>query len=426
MGLIDRHACNEYNALTRRRFLAFTGATLTAPAWLPRVALARDHRSTQRDVIIQIYLRGAADALSLVPPHADQGYYDARPTISVPRPGTAGASSAIDLDGFFGFSPLLAGLMPAFQDDKLLVVHACGSHDPSRSHFEAQRFMEVGTPGESVLTSGWLGRHLQTVAPATQGALLRAVGVATGLQQTLIGAPLSLPITNFDLYGLGGGAGSRAARRAAIEMMYESGGPPLDQVADTTFATIDLLDTINFAGYAPAGGASYPTSGFGNAMKSIAALIKAQIGVEAIAVDLNGWDTHENQGTQAGTLANLMTDLSNSLGAFYTDMTTGVAPSFVVVVMSEFGRRLRENGSLGTDHGHGGAMFVVGSCVAGGRVLSQWPGLDTDQLFQQRDLEVTIDYRDVLAPIIQNRLGNTSLDQVFPGHAVTPLEILSC
>jgi uncharacterized protein (DUF1501 family) len=426
----DTHACDEYNQLSRRHFMAATAggaaAFLAANAALPRIALARDHRGTMRDVVVSIYLRGASDGLTMVPPHAEPRYYQVRPNLSVPQPGAGTPNDAIDLDGFFGLAPALAPLLPAYQDGKLLIVHATGSTDPSRSHFDAQRFMEVGLPNEPTLATGWLGRHLYSIDPMDPAALLRAIGISNGLQRTLVGAPLALPVPNLDTFGLTGAAGTVPARSDAIGDMYALVDDPIMAAATTTLATINLLNTINFAGYAPAGGATDPVGSLGNAMKQTAALIKAQVGVEAIAIDVGGWDTHNNQGNFTGTMANLMATLASTLAAFYTDMTAGMAPSFTLVVMSEFGRRFAENGSGGSDHGHGNAMFVMGNCVHGGRVLTQWPGLQPEQLFQGIDLDVTIDYRDILAEIVQQRLGNANLPFVFPSFTPTPRAVFAC
>lgn len=431
MSRTDCHACEEYNQLSRRRFLAASGATVAAaalaPSWLPRVALARDHRGSMRDVVISIYLRGASDGLSLVPPHGEAAYYAARPTLAVPQPGAGTGNDAIDLDGFFGLAPAMAPLLPAYQNGHLLVVHASGSTDPSRSHFDAQRYMEVGVPNDPTLGTGWLGRHLFSVDPMNPGALLRAVGISTGLQKTLEGAPNALPVPDLDVFGLTGSAGTAAARTDAIGDMYQLVTDPQKAVALNTIATIDLLNTINFAGYATSGTVPYPAGSFAYALKTSAALIRAQVGVEAIAIDLGGWDTHNSQGTTTGFLAGLMGTLAGGLAAFYDDLTHGVSPpSFTVVIMSEFGRQLNENGSAGTDHGHGNAMFVLGPCVHGGRVLTNWPGLAPGQLFQGRDLEVTIDYRDILAEIVSQRLGNPNLAYVFPTFTPTPRGVFAC
>ncbi|MDX2131915.1 MAG: DUF1501 domain-containing protein [Planctomycetota bacterium] len=420
--------CPEYLALSRRRFIAASGVTALAaatPAWLPRVAVAREYRSSMRDVIVSIYLRGANDGLNMVVPHADPAYYTARPNLAVPAPSSGQANRATDLDGFFGLPPAMTALIPAYQSGQLLFVHATGSHDPSRSHFDAQRFMEVGKPADPTLATGWLGRHLANIDPMMPGALLRGVGISTGLMRTLVGAPQTLPIPNLDTFDLGGASGTRPARRGAIEDMYEDQPDPIHAAAITTLQTIDLLNTINFAGYVPTGGAVYPTGTFGTSLKSTAALLKAQVGVEAVAIDLGGWDTHANQGTLTGTMANLMAQVAQGLAAFHADLNSGaVQPSHIVVCMSEFGRRVQENGSLGTDHGHGNCAIVMGNAVNGGRVLAQWPGLAPDQRYEGLDLNVTIDYRDLLAEILSQRLGATDLGTIFPSFVPTDRGVL--
>lgn len=415
--------CDEYLAMSRRNFLAatsFTALAAAAPAWLPRVAMAKDYRSSARDVIISIYLRGASDGLTMVVPWADNNYYSLRPTLNVPRPDSGQTNRATNLDGFFGLPPAMVPLLPAYQSGQLLFVHATGSTDPSRSHFDAQRFMEVGKPNDPALGTGWLGRHLASVAPMDPNAILRAVGISTGLMRTLVGAPSTLPIPNLDTFNLTGSGSSLVARRDALEDMYGPTADPLRAAAVTTMQTIDLLNTIDFAGYQPAGGAVYPAGNFGTALKSTAALLKAQVGVEAVAIDLNGWDTHANQGIFTGTMASLMTQLAQGLAALHADLNNGtVRPNHIVVAMSEFGRRASQNGSGGCDHGHGNAAIIMGNAVAGGRVLRFWPGLGPGQLYQGLDLEVTIDYRDLLAEIVQERLGGVNLPYIFPGYTPT-------
>jgi uncharacterized protein (DUF1501 family) len=397
-----------------------------ASAWLPRVALAKDYRSSMRDVIIWIYLRGAADGLSMCVPWGDDAYYDARPTIAVPRPDSGSPGSCIDLDGFFGLPAAMASLRPAYLDGQLLFVHTCGSPDPSRSHFDAQRFMEVGKVADASLLTGWLGRHLASVAPADPAAMLRAVGISTGLQRVLVGGPSTIPVPDLDTFGLLGSSSTRQARSNALRDMYAQVNDRLQATAVTTLSTVNLLDSIDFAGYRPSGGAQYlATDQLGYAMKTSAALIKAQVGVEAIAIDVNGWDTHSAQGVVAGTMAALMSRLASALSAFQRDMSGPGSPGYVVAVVSEFGRRVHENGSQGTDHGHGNAMMLMGPSIAGGRVLHEWQGLDLEHLYDYADLPVRIDYRDVLSEIIEHRLGNADLATVFPGFTPTRRGVLA-
>lgn len=428
----EANACREYNELSRRRFMQTTAASAAllgmSASWLPRVAMARDYRATQRDVIVTVFLRGASDGLSMVAPYQEAAYYSNRPTLAVPAPGSGSANAGTNLDGFFAFSPAMTPLLPAYQDGKLLIVHATGLTDPSRSHFDMQRFMEVGKPRDPLLASGWLGRHLYSVAPADPNSLLRAVGISTGLPRSLVGAPEALPIPNLDTFGVTGSGTTVNARTAAINDMYNGVADPLRAAALTTTATINLLNTINFSGYVPGGGAVYGTDSFAYALKTSAALIRAQVGVEAIAIDVDGWDTHAAQGVFAGgAMFNLMDRISKAIAAFHRDLIVGGGPNVTLVVYSEFGRRLLENGSIGTDHGHGNCMFVLGQCVNGGRVLRIWPGLNPGDLFEGRDLQITIDYRDILSEIISQRLGNAAnLATIFPGFNPTPRGVLNC
>lgn len=415
----DCHACREYNALTRRHFLGASGgvalAAAAAPAWLPSVVYAQS-ASTDRDVIISLYLRGATDGLTACVPHTEEAYYANRPNLAIAPPDSQDPDRAIDLDGFFGFPPAMAPLVEAFQAGHLAIVHATGSTDPTRSHFDAQRYMEVGKPGDPTLFTGWLGRHLMTAAPMHEDPVLRAVGIGFGLQRTLAGGPLTVPVPNLSRFGLSGDPNSEQERREVLSEMYAAIGDPLRAAAENTQETIDLLDAIDFDNYEPGGGAVYPETAFGRSLKSSAALIKADVGVEAIAVDRGGWDTHNNQGVIEGRMADLMTDLAGGIAALHKDMFADDV-KFTLVVNTEFGRRLLENGSGGTDHGHGGIMIAMGPNIAGGQVLTEWPGLD--DLFQGRDLQVTIDYRDILAEIVQKRLGNQNLDVVFPDYTPT-------
>jgi len=413
--------CPEYLELSRRQFLGVTGGltalATAAPAWLPRVAFAR-HDCTGRDTIVSIFLRGASDGLTVCVPHAEDAYYTARPTLAIPRPDSGDPDQAIDLDGFFGLPPAMAPLVEAYDAGHLAIVHACGSHHPTRSHFDAQRFMEVGIPGELSTASGWLGRHLLTSAPTDPEALVRAIGIGYALARTLAGGPATLPVPDPTDFGLTGPAGTEADRLQALADLYAQAQEPLKSAAGNTMSTIALLEAIDFAGYQPAGGAVYPQSDLGRALRSTAALIKAEVGVEAVAIDVGGWDTHDQQGPIDGTLAGLMADLAAGLSAFHADVFADTT-NLTLVAMSEFGRRLGENGSLGTDHGHGNAMLVMGDSIQGGQVLADWPGLQAEELFEERDLAVTIDYRDVLAEIVELRLMNPDLAGVFPGH--TPI-----
>ncbi len=392
----DCHACPEYNELSRREFLArgtAAAAVLAVPAWLPHVAYAQTE-DTSRDVIVSVFLRGGADGLSLVVPYAENAYYTLRPTIAVPRPDSTSTNRVLDLNGFFGLPPAMTSLLPAYQAGHLLIVHATGSTDPTRSHFDAQAFMEVGVPGVRDIETGWLGRHLASKPPMKPDAALRALAFNYGLPLMLAGAPDTLPIPNPANFGLSGSSSTSSQRLAWLGTSFAGERDPLKSSALNTQRTITQLAAIGISGYQASGGVVYPTSSFGTALRSTAALIRADVGVEAVQIDVGGWDTHNAQGPVTGGMANTMR-------------------------MSEFGRKAQENGSQGTDHGHGNVMFVLGGSATGGRVLTQWPGLSTAQLYQGQDLQVTIDYRDILAEIVSRRLGNAQLDVVFPGYTPT-------
>jgi uncharacterized protein (DUF1501 family) len=419
----EDRGCSEYNALSRRQFLggaAMAGATAFFPAWLPKVVLAETYAST-RDVIVSVFLRGGADGLSLCVPFGDADYYTGRSTIAIPRPDSAATTRGIALDGFFAFPQAMSPLVPAFTATDLLVVHATGQFNTSRSHFDAQRYMEVGKPADPALVTGWLGRHLASAPPVRTTAPLRALGLSAGLQKTLVGGPRTLPISDPANMTIGGSATTLNDRLAFLRGDYAAAPEPSQAAALDATNTITLLRSLNFTGYAPANGVTYPTSSFGRALRSVAVMIKADIGIEAAQVDIGGWDTHAQQNPTAGSMYNTMRDFSSSLAAFYADVMKGaVGYNVTVVAVSEFGRNARENGSAGTDHGRGTVMFAMGAGIAGGRVLTNgWPGLARENLESSQDLKVTMDYRDILSEIVQNRLGNTNLDYVFPSWVPT-------
>jgi len=415
--------CAEYRELSRRQFVTGAAAMASAaafPAWLPKVVMAR-HHAAARDVLVSVFQRGGADGLSICAPFGDASYFTARPTIAIPRPDAAVvATRGIALDNFFAFPQGMAGLVPAFQNADLLIVHATGQTNNSRSHFDAQRYMEVGKPVDPALVTGWLGRHLASVPPFDAAAPLRALGVASGLQKTLVGGPRTLPIADPANVSICGTSPTSAARLEVLQADYAAASEPLRSAALDATNTVNLLKSVNIAAYVPANGAVYPTTGFGRALRSVAALIKANVGIEAAQVDIGGWDTHSAQDPVAGTMYNVMRDYSNALAAFHADVIAPASVGVTLVSVSEFGRNVRENGSLGTDHGRATVMFAMGKGIAGGRVLTNgWPGLATANLENGQDLKVTLDYRDVLAEIVQNRLGNANLSYVFPGWTPT-------
>jgi uncharacterized protein (DUF1501 family) len=436
----DQHGidcgCEEYNELSRRQFITASAGVASAaaffPAWLPKIVMS-NHYASNRDIIVSVFMRGGADGLSIAVPFADPNYYSSRSTIAIPRPDSSAATKGINLDGFFMFPQAMAGnaagtggLMPAFLANDLLIVHATGQLNNSRSHFDAQRYMEVGKPVDPALVTGWLGRHLASMPPMKSDSLLRGIGLSNGLQKTLVGAPKTLPIADPTKFSIGGLDATQSQRIAFLQGDYTPADEPMHSAALDATNTVALLKSVNFAGYTPANGAVYPDtarSAFSRALKSVATLIKADVGIEAAQVDIGGWDTHNQQDPLAGQMFNTMRDFSNSLGAFYADVIAS-GYNVTVVAISEFGRNVRENGSQGTDHGRGTTMFAMGKGIAGGRVLvKNWPGLAREQLEQGQDLKVTVDYRDILAEIVKNRLANPNLDLVFPTWTPTFLGV---
>ena len=416
--------CAEYSEVSRRGFLGTAGVVAISsllPTWLPKVVLAQS--ASSRDIIISVFLSGGVDGMSMVAPYGDPAYYTWRPTINIARPDAAGAGAKLTaLDNFFGFSPGMAPLFPAYQAGDLLVVHATGSVNSSRSHFDAQRYMEVGKPADAKVVTGWLGRHIATISPLKATTPLRALGLTTGLPLTLSGAPKTLPIPTPGAFTIGGTAATATSRAQFMAADYGSALQPVSANALDTTNTIALLSAININGYTPKQGAVYPASAFGNQLKSAAALIKADVGVEAIHAFNGGWDTHSAQGTAPGGYMNgKMMDLSQALAAFYADVIQGTTVNGVtVVIVSEFGRNAKENGNQGTDHGRGNVMYAMGKKINGGRVLvNGWPGLAQENLESGQDLRVTLDHRDVLAEIVQNRLLNPNVAAIFPGFTPT-------
>lgn len=414
----DKHCCTEYKSISRRGFLggasAATIATTLGYSWLPRMAFAQD-AAANRDILISVYLRGGADGCTLVVPHGDAGYYAARPNIAIPPPG-AGNNRATDLNGFFGFPPAMLSLLQAWQNGHLAIVHAVGSQNWSRSHFDAQQWMETSNRGNLASNTGWLGRHLATSSEKVPGSPLRGLSMTYGLVRTLNGGPKTLPIPNPDYFGFDGWFPDMNEMSSWIASQYNRVQDMTKQAVRDTRNVIATLDRINFQGYQGAGGAQYDNNYFAQGMKATAALIKANVGLEAVHLDLDGWDTHADQQPIGGYMDGLMRTLADAMGAFYKDMAASNRMDFTMVVLSEFGRNVLENGSRGTDHGAGNAMFVLGGKVNGGTVYGSWPGCAANKLLDGYDLQMTTDYRDILAEVVKKRLANNNIAQVFPDY----------
>jgi uncharacterized protein (DUF1501 family) len=387
---------------SRRVFLRDGGLALVSlgfsPTFLSRTVRAAPAR---RKLLIAIFQRGAVDGLNVVIPYGERAYYQSRPTIAVPRPGD-GADGAIDLDGFFALHPRLKPLEPLYRNGTLAIVHACGSPDGTRSHFEAQDYMESGTPGVKSTEDGWLNRTLHAgrehdVSP------FRAVAVGPVLPRSLHGPSPALAIGQTGLFGL--------HDEAADAVLAGTGRGASD--------AIKRLPQADPTQYRPAEGARYPASAFGRALRQIAQLATSDVGLEIAFAETGNWDHHVNEGSTQGLLANRLDDFGRGLAALVTDLG-GRMSDTVIVTMSEFGRALRENGNGGTDHGHGNAMLIMGAGVKGGAVHGRWPGLDRDRLYEGRDLAVTTDFRDLFAEIVTAHLGVKHLSSIFPGYAIEP------
>ena len=394
--------------------------TLTQPStlihdsskpWMPRLAFAPKNSAPRGDTLVVVFLRGAADVLNMVVPHGEEAYYQLRLSLGIPRPDDSKAKQAeraIDLDGFFGLHPSMSSLLDAWQSQHLAIIHACGAPDESRSHFKAMELMERGVDDERGPASGWIGRHLATLNTGNSSPL-RAVGMGTRPQRSLSGTVPVSALRSIADFHLGGDPRALQQMRAALSTVYEN-----DVLGQDTLSIMDTLETLDPNNY-QSPFTSYPDTEFGLALKQTAMLIKAEVGLEVSAIDVGGWDTHFAQGSTSGLMPNLMKDLAEGLAAFHADMHDHME-KLTIVTMSEFGRRASENGSLGTDHGHGSMMMVLGGNVHGGRVHGAWPGMREGQLIGPGDLAVTTDYRDVLSEVLVKRLNNPATDDIFPNY----------
>ena len=396
--------------------LASFGVMAAAPSFLKRaLAETLSAPSARRKTLIAIFQRGAVDGLNMVVPYGESAYYDLRPSIAIPKPN-GGAEAAINLDGFFGLHPSLSSFKPLWESKRLAILHASGSPDNTRSHFDAQDYMESATPGVKSTADGWLNRFLQVKADP-QKSLFRAVSMTSNMPRVMQGKASTLAISNLADFNIRAGQNS-ASLQGGFEAMYDDKfvKDALHGTGTETFEAINYLKQVNPAQYKPENGATYPQGQLGNALRQTAQLIKSGVGLEVAFTDVGGWDTHVNEGNQQGQLSNLLRQFSNAIEALYTDLGQRM-DDVVILTMSEFGRTVRENGNRGTDHGHANAMFVLGNSIRGGKVYGDWPGLNAPQLYEGRDLALTTDFRDVFGEIAQKHLGAPNLKAIFPGYA---------
>jgi uncharacterized protein (DUF1501 family) len=395
---------------SRRIFLKSGAMTMLslgfAPSFLARAAAATTGR---RRLLIAVFQRGAVDGLNMIVPFGESEYYRLRPSIAVAKPGAQ--DGAIALDDFFGLHPRMTGLKPLWDNKSLAIVHASGSPDRTRSHFDAQDYMESGTPGVKSTRDGWLNRYLQASGP--DPSPLRGIAVARQMPRSMQGKAPSLAFGGVDAFDVRGGMDSRQSFERAFS---EADNPLLRGTAKDAFEAMKTLQTIGTP-YRPA--AEYPRSPFGQALQEIARVAKADIGLEVAFAESNNWDHHANEGATQGQIAQRLDDLAAGLAALSADLGERMSDT-VILTMSEFGRTVAENGNRGTDHGHGNAMMLIGGPVKGGRIYGKWPGLKADQRFEGRDLAITTDFRDVFNEVVTSHLGlsRESVNTVLPRYTV--------
>lgn len=401
--------------ITRRVFVRNSALTVVGtaavPGFLTRAAFGAAESGTHTRRLVVLFQRGAADGLNIVIPHAESQYYAMRPSINIPK------KSVIDLDGFFGLHPSLAAFQSLWRQKQLAIVHAAGSPDSTRSHFDAQDFMETGTPGVKATEDGWLNRALRNLPASPPVSPFRAIALGPSLPRIMSGNEPAAAMNNINDFSVGGRGPRPSPAARAFEAMYDhSSDAVLHGTGEETFDAVKMLKAADPGKYKPALGANYPKGRFGDSLRQLAQLIKANLGVQVAFADIGGWDHHVNEGATEGQLANVLRDFSESIAAFWRDLGD-LGEDTVVVTMSEFGRTAHENGNRGTDHGHANVMFVLGGPVKGGKVYGRWPGLDQSQLYEGRDLALTTDFRQTIGESVSRHLGNQNLASVFPGFS---------
>ena len=407
--------------ISRRIFLKNGGLALVslgfAPEFLARTVAAAG--SDRKRVLITIFQRGAVDGLNMIVPFGERQYYAARPSIAIARPGSD-PQAALDLDGFFGLHPRLAPLKPLYDAGHLAVVHATGSPDGTRSHFDAQDYMETATPGVKSTPDGWLNRYLHAREHEAQTPF-RAVALASQLPRALQGVAPALAIGQIERFGIRAGQSTEMVESSFESAYAAAADSVLHSTGREAFDAVRMLKQADPARYAPSNGAEYPRSAYGEALKQIAQLVKSDVGLEIAFAESGNWDHHVNEGAGVGQLATRLDDFGRGIAALVQDLGDRMQ-DVVILTMSEFGRAVAENGNRGTDHGHGNAMLIVGGSVRGGKVYGKWPGLAPEQRYDGRDLAVTTDFRAVFNEVVRQHLGLTNTRAVFPGFtAPAPL-----
>ncbi len=416
--------------LTRRGVLLGAGFCLASWAGsksaLAELKVSKGQKNKPHDVLVYVFLRGGADGLNIVAPYAEDSYYRQRPNLSIAKPtdkGTNASGRLLDLDGFFGLHPSLGPLLPFYHGGSLAVLHACGSQDTTRSHFQAMAAVERGLAAEGPgPASGWLARHLTSTEQESDSPL-RSIAFGGILPDSLRGAANTVALESIGDFKLNALESQHERFEKRLQELYKDPSEEVGRAGQETLAVLESLRKIHPEQYKPEHGAVYPTSDLGNGLRQTACLIRANLGLEVAALDRTGWDTHFAQGSTVGILPLALDDLGRSLAAFATDLGSEMN-HVTVVVMTEFGRRLAENSSLGTDHGRASFMFVMGGGTNGAKVYAKWPGIEEHQLDETGDLRVTTDYRDVLAEVLQNRMRNDVPQETFPSYRGKPLGVV--
>jgi len=410
--------------IDRRAFLKSGGLTLFSiglgPTFLERAAQAISEPGAfkRRKVLVTVFQRGAMDAIAAVPPIDDATLQRLRPRLAVSAARSAaarGEGAMHDLGVGYGFHPAFGELLPLWKDRDLAIVHAVGSPDSTRSHFDAQDYMETGTPGRKGTPDGWLNRVVGELGH--DATPFRAVSMTPALPRSLYGDQPALAVTDLRSFKVnlpGAQAASQAAGKGFEALYEETSQELLRSTAQDTFEAVDLLEKLDVSRYRPAAGVRYPRSPLGRSLQQIAFLIKSDVGLEVAFAESGGWDTHVQQGAATGSFARRAKDLAESIAAFWRDLGT-YRDDVTVMTMTEFGRTVAENGSGGTDHGHGSCLFLLGGDVDGGKVHGNFPGLSRDALYEGRDLPVTTDFRAVFSEVAGGHLRLPPGVELFPG-----------
>ncbi len=407
--------------IDRRAFLKAGGLALftagAGPTFLENAARAATAPGAfkRRKTLVTLFQRGAMDALMAVPPLGNKHLERSRPRLFMSAARSAGDAQIHDLGVDFGLHPAFGDLLPMWKDRQLAIVHAVGSPDPTRSHFDAQDYMETGTPGRKGTPDGWLNRVVGELGH--DSTPFRAVSMTAALPRSLYGDHPALAVTDLSSFkvDLPGAKGASQAAGKGFEALYaQTSQDLLRATAQETFEAVDMLEKLDVSRYRPASGVRYPRSPLGTSLRQVAFLIKSEVGLEVAFAESGGWDTHVQQGTRTGSFARRADDLARSIAAFWQDLGTH-RDDVVLMTMTEFGRTVAENGSSGTDHGHGSCLFVLGADIDGGKVHGDFPGLSKSALYEGRDLPVVTDFRSVFTEVAGQHLGLAKGTELFPG-----------